>query len=175
MKVAGIGCKPDSKYTVTEGSLHSTGQVLAMGQTTASGRFLATVTVHSPGEPNAVLDATCDNSAGTTIEPYQMDLTFIPSVGARPTVHQGAKIPFTGGSGCRPGSIVQAVVGARAEGYRVIGQSTASGSGAFSVEASIPALSAGVHDVFVACQWSGENEPFHPAYMQVIFASSGPA
>jgi hypothetical protein len=175
MKVAGIGCKPDSKYTVTEGSLHSTGQVLATGQTTASGRFLAAVTVHSPGEPNAVLDVTCDNSAGTMIEPYQMDLTFIPSVGARPTVHQGTKIPFTGGSGCRPGSIVQAVVGARAEGYRVIGQSTASGSGAFSVEASIPALSAGVHDVFVACQWSGENEPFYPAYMQVIFASSGPA
>jgi hypothetical protein len=175
MKVAGIGCKPDSKYTVTEGSLHSTGQALATGQTTASGRFLAAVTVHSPGEPNAVLDATCDNSAGTTIEPYQMDLTFIPSVGARPTVHQGTKIPFTGGSGCRPGSIVQAVVGARAEGYRVIGQSTASGTGAFSVEATVPALSAGVHDVFVACQWSAENEPFYPAYMQVIFASSGPA
>jgi hypothetical protein len=175
MKVSGIGCKPDSEYTVTEGSLHSTGRVLATGQTTASGRFLATVTVRSTGEPSAVLGVTCDNSAGNTIEPYQTDLTFIPSVGARPTVHQGTKIPFTGGSGCRPGSIVQAVVGDHAEGYRVIGQSAASGSGAFSVEARIPALSAGVHDVFVACQWSAESEPFYPAYMQVIFASSGPA
>lgn len=175
MKVSGTGCEPDSEYTVTEGSPHSTGRVLATGQTTASGRFLAAVTVQSMGEPNGVLDVTCDNSAGTTIEPYQMDLTFIPSAGARPTVRQGTKIPFTGGSGCRPGSIVQAVAGDHAEGYRVIGQSTASGSGAFSVEASIPALSAGVHDVFAACQWSGENEPFYPAYMQVIFASSGPA
>ena len=175
MKVSGIGCEPHSEYTVTEGSPHSTGRVLATGQTTASGRFLATVTVQSTGEPNAALDVTCDNSAGNTIEPYQTDLTFIPSVGARPTVHQGTKIPFTGGSGCRPGSIVQAVAGDHAEGYRVIGQSTAGGSGAFSVEASIPALSAGVHDVFVACQWSGENEPFYPAYMQVIFATSGPA
>jgi hypothetical protein len=174
MKMSGVGCEPHSEYTVTEGSLHSTGQVLATGQTTASGRFLATVTVQSTGEPNAVLDVSCDNSADTTIDAYLADLTFIPSVGARPTVHQGTKIPFTG-SGCRPGSIVQAVVGDHAEGYRVIGQSTASGSGAFSVEASIPALSAGVHDVFVACQWSSENEPFYPAYMQVIFATSGPA
>jgi hypothetical protein len=174
MKLAGTGCEPHSVYTVTEGSLHSTGRVLATGQTTASGRFLATVTVPSTGEPNAVLDVSCDNSARTTIEPYQMDLSFIPSVGARPTVHQGTKIPFTG-SGCRPGSIVQAVVGDHAEGYRVIGQSTASGSGVFSVEASIPVLSAGVHDVFVACQWSSENEPSYPAYMQVIFASSSPA
>jgi hypothetical protein len=173
MKVAGIGCKPDSKYTVTESSQYGSGQVLAMGQATASGRFLAAVTVHSLGEPNSVLGVTCDNSAGTTIRPYQMELTFIPSVGARPTVNQGTKIPLTGGSGCRPGSIVQAVTGARAEGYRVIGQSTASASGAFSVEASIPALSAGVNDVFAACPWSGANEPFYPAYMQVIFASSG--
>lgn len=173
VKVAGIGCKPDSKYTVTEGSLHSSGNVLATGQATANGRFLAAVTVLSPGESNAVLDATCDNSAGTTIEPYQVNLTFIPSAGARPTVHQGTKIPLTGGSGCRPGSIIQAVAGTRAEGYRVIGQSIASGSGAFSVEATIPALSAGVHDVFAACQWSGGNEPFYPAYMQVIFANSG--
>ena len=59
------------------------------------------------------------------VEPYQTDLTFILSVGARATVHQGTKIPFTGGSGCRPGSIVQAVLGDQAEGYRVIGQSTA--------------------------------------------------
>jgi len=175
MKLAGIGCKPDSEYTVTEGSLYSTGRVLATGQTTASGRFLAAVTVQSLGEPNAALDVTCDNSAGTTIEPYQTDLTFIPSVGAQLSVHQDSEIPLTGGSGCRPGSIVQAVAGDHAEGYRVIGQSTASGSGAFSVEASIPALSAGMHDVFAACQWSAENEPFYPAYMQVIFASSSPA
>jgi hypothetical protein len=174
MKVSGIGCEPHSGYMVTEGSLHSTGQVLATGQTTASGRFLATVTVQSMGEPNAVLYGTCDKPAGNTVNPYMADLTFIPSAGARPTVHQGTKIPFTG-SGCRPGSIVQAVAGDHAEGYRVIGQSTASGSGAFSVEAGIPALSAGVHDVFVACQWSAENEPFYPAYMQVIFATPGPA
>ena len=176
MKVSGIGCEPDSEYTVTEGSPHSTGRVLATGQTTASGRFLATVTVRSTGEPNAVLGVTCDNSAGNTIEPYQADLTFVSgNIGERLTVHQGTKIPFTGGSGCRGGSIVQAVVGDHAEGYRVIGQSTASGSGAFSVEASIPALSTGVHDVFVACQWSAEDEPFYPAYMQVIFAGSASA
>ena len=174
MKAAGIGCAPHSQYTVTEVSMHSTGRVLTTGQTTASGRFLATFTVQGKGEPNAAVNVTCDNSAGTTIEPYQMNLTFIPSVGARPTVHQGTKIPFTG-SGCQPGSIVQAVVGDNADGYRVIGQSTASGSGGFTVSATIPALDAGVNDVFVACQWSGANEPDYPAYMQVIFSASGPA
>lgn len=169
MKVSGTGCEPHSEYTVTEGSLHRSERVLATGQTTASGRFLATVTVQRTGESNAVLGVTCDNSAGNTIKPYQMNLSFIFSVGARPTVHQGTKIPFTG-TGCRPGSTVQAVAGDHAEGYRVIGQSTASGSGAFSVEATIPAMSAGVHDVFAACQWFGGNEPLYPAYMQVIFA-----
>lgn len=174
MKLAGNGCKPESRYTVMEDSAHSTGLVLAAGQATASGRFLATVTVRGKGEPNASLDVTCNNSAGTTIEPYRMDLTFIPSVGERLTVHRGTRIPLTG-SGCRPGSTVQAVAGSRAEGFRVIGQSAARGSGTFSVEATIPALSAGVHDVFAACQWSGANEPAYPAYLQVIFAGSGPA
>jgi hypothetical protein len=170
MKMSGAGCTPDTRYTVTESALHSSGRVLTTGQTTASGSFLATATVQGTGEPNATIDVSCENTAGTTIEPYQMALTFYSSAGAQPTVHQGSTIPFTGGVACQPGSTVQAVVGDHAEGYRVIGQSTASGSGTFSVVATIPALSAGVHDVFVACEWNGADEPNYPGYMHVNFA-----
>jgi hypothetical protein len=168
--MAGTGCKPDTQYAVTESALHSSGRTLAAGQTTASGSFLAAVTVQGTGEPNGNIDVSCENSAGTTIEPYQVALTFYSSAGAQPTVRQGTTIPFTGGAVCQPGSTVQAVAGSHAEGYRVIGQSTAGASGTFSVVATIPALSAGVHDVFAACEWNGADEPNYPAYMHVNVA-----
>jgi hypothetical protein len=169
MKLFGIGCKPESRYTVTESSRYSSGLVLATGHATLSGRFLVAVTVRSKGEPNAALDVTGNNRAGTTIDPYRMPLTFIPSFGTRLTVHQGTRIPFAG-SGCRPGSVVQAVTGDYTVGHRVIGQSTASRSGTFSVKATIPAMYDGLHVVYVACQWSGGNETDYPGYKEVVFA-----